>query len=103
MRTVNPGVVYASLSGFGEVGPYRRRCAYDTVIQAYAGIAFTQADPADGEPVFVQQVIADKVTALYAAQAVTAALHAAPPAAADSTAPVHGRHRGLVPIPHRCS
>ncbi|SBS77403.1 Formyl-CoA transferase [uncultured Mycobacterium sp.] len=71
---VNPDVVYLSLSGFGEVGPYRDRSAYDTVIQAYAGVASSQAAPGVGEPIFLQQVLADKVTALYASQAVTAAL-----------------------------
>ncbi len=76
VRSVNPGVVYVSLTGFGETGPYRDRSAYDTVIQAYAGVASSQASPEDGEPTFLQQVIADKVTALYASQAVTAALFA---------------------------
>ena len=71
---VNPDVVYLSLSGFGEVGPYRDRSAYDTVMQAYAGVASSQAAPGVGEPIFLQQVLADKVTALYASQAVTAAL-----------------------------
>jgi crotonobetainyl-CoA:carnitine CoA-transferase CaiB-like acyl-CoA transferase len=71
---INPDVVYLSLSGFGEVGPYRDRSAYDTVIQAYAGVASSQAAPGVGEPIFLQQVLADKVTALYASQAVTAAL-----------------------------
>ncbi|WP_445169003.1 CaiB/BaiF CoA transferase family protein [Mycolicibacterium sp. Dal123E01] len=69
----NPDVVYLSLTGFGEVGPYRDRSAYDTVIQAYGGVASSQAGPG-GEPIFLQQVLADKVTALYASQAVTAAL-----------------------------
>lgn len=73
---VNPDVVYTSLTGFGEVGPYRDRSAYDTVIQAYGGVASSQASPDVGEPIFLQQVIADKVTALYASQAVTAALFA---------------------------
>lgn len=76
MRQVNPEVVYASLSGFGAEGPYRDRSAYDTVVQAYAGMAANQADPNDGTPVFLRQTAADKVTALYAAQAVTAALFA---------------------------
>ncbi len=76
MREVNPEVVYASLSGFGAEGPYRDRSAYDTVVQAYAGMAANQADPNDGIPVFLRQTAADKVTALYAAQAVTAALFA---------------------------
>jgi crotonobetainyl-CoA:carnitine CoA-transferase CaiB-like acyl-CoA transferase len=70
----NPDVVYLSLTGFGEVGPYRDRSAYDTVIQAYGGVASSQAAPGVGEPIFLQQVVADKVTALYASQAVTAAL-----------------------------
>ena len=76
IREVNPEVVYASLSGFGAEGPYRDRSAYDTVIQAYAGLAANQADPADGVPVFLRQTAADKITALYAAQAITAALFA---------------------------
>lgn len=76
VRTLNPGVIYASLSGFGPVGPYRDRSAYDTVIQAYAGFAANQADPEDGVPVFLRQTAADKVTALFACQAITAALFA---------------------------
>lgn len=72
----NPDVVYASLSGFGDEGPYRDRSAYDTVIQAYAGLAANQADPDDGVPTFLRQTAADKVTALYATQAITAALFA---------------------------
>ncbi|OBF07649.1 CaiB/BaiF CoA-transferase family protein [Mycobacterium sp. 852002-10029_SCH5224772] len=76
IRAVNPEVVYASLSGFGSQGPYRDRSAYDTVIQAYAGLAANQADPADGVPLFLRQTAADKVTALYACQAITAALFA---------------------------
>ena len=43
-----------------------RKGAYDTVIQAYGGFAANQADPDDGEPVFLRQTAADKVTALYA-------------------------------------
>ncbi len=76
IRALNPGVVYCSLSGFGATGPYRDKSAYDTVIQAYAGLASNQADPADGVPVFLRQTAADKVTALYASQAITAALFA---------------------------
>ena len=74
IKALNPGIVYASLSGFGSVGPYRDRSAYDTVIQAYAGLAANQADPHDGAPVFLRQTAADKITALYASQAITAAL-----------------------------
>lgn len=69
-------LIYVSLSGFGPDGPYAGRSAYDPVIQAYAGLAMNQADPADGQPVFLRQTAADKVTALTAAQAITAALFA---------------------------
>ncbi len=76
IKAVNPDVVYASLTGFGAEGPYRDRSAYDTVMQAYAGLASNQGDPADGIPVFLRQPAADKITALFAAQAITAALFA---------------------------
>ena len=66
IRAVNPDVVYVSLSGFGGEGPYRDRSAYDTVMQAYGGLAASQADPDDGVPVFLRQTAADKVTALFA-------------------------------------
>ncbi len=69
-------LVYVSLTGFGPDGPYAGKSAYDTVIQAYAGIAANQADPTSGEPRFLNQTVADKVTALVAAQAITAALFA---------------------------
>lgn len=76
IAAVNPDVVYASLSGFGTEGPYRDRSAYDTVIQAYAGFAANQADADHGTPSFLRQTAADKVTALFATQAITAALFA---------------------------
>jgi len=75
VRERNPDVVYASISGYGPVGPYRDRSAYDTSIQAYAGFAATQAEP-DGPPTFIKQNAADKVSSLYACQAITAALFA---------------------------
>ncbi len=69
-------LVYISLSGFGQTGPYAHRGAYDTVIQAYAGLGTNQADPDDGTPTFLRQTAADKITAMYAVQAITAALFA---------------------------
>ena len=75
VREINPDVIYASISGYGPVGPYRDRSAYDTSIQAYAGFAATQAE-LDGPPTFIKQNAADKVSALYACQAITAALFA---------------------------
>jgi crotonobetainyl-CoA:carnitine CoA-transferase CaiB-like acyl-CoA transferase len=75
VAATNPDVIYASISGYGPVGPYRDRSAYDTSIQAYAGFAANQADP-DGPPTFLHQNAADKVSALFASQAITAALFA---------------------------
>jgi crotonobetainyl-CoA:carnitine CoA-transferase CaiB-like acyl-CoA transferase len=75
VRASRPDVVYVSLSGYGSVGPYRDRSAYDTAIQGYGGFATNQAEEA-GVPVFLHQVAADKVTALFASQAITAALFA---------------------------
>jgi crotonobetainyl-CoA:carnitine CoA-transferase CaiB-like acyl-CoA transferase len=76
LRAANERLIYASLSGFGPVGPYASKGAYDTVIQAYGGFAANQADPNGGAPQFLRQTAADKVTALYASQAITAALFA---------------------------
>jgi crotonobetainyl-CoA:carnitine CoA-transferase CaiB-like acyl-CoA transferase len=76
VRALNPDVVYCSISGYGPEGPYRDRSAYDTSIQAYAGFASNQADPNGGPPTFLRQNAADKVSALFASQAITAALYA---------------------------
>ena len=75
-RAVNPDVIYASLTGFGPVGPYAHKGAYDTVIQAYGGFAANQKELDADEPKFLKQTAADKTTALYASQAITAALFA---------------------------
>jgi crotonobetainyl-CoA:carnitine CoA-transferase CaiB-like acyl-CoA transferase len=75
VRALNPEVIYCSISGYGPAGPYSHRSAYDTSIQAYAGFAANQAEP-DGPPIFLHQNAADKVSALYASQAITAALYA---------------------------
>ena len=76
VRALNPEVIYCSISGYGPEGPYSHRSAYDTSIQAYAGFAANQADPDNGTPTFLHQNAADKVSALYASQAITAALYA---------------------------
>ena len=76
LRGERNDLVYVSLSGFGPSGPYATKGAYDTVIQAYAGLGANQADRDTGEPRFLNQVAADKITAMYAVQAITAALFA---------------------------
>jgi crotonobetainyl-CoA:carnitine CoA-transferase CaiB-like acyl-CoA transferase len=74
-RVLNPRLVYCSITGFGPDGPHAGLRAYDPVIQAASGIAANQRN-ADGEPSLVQTLVVDKLTALTAAQAITAALFA---------------------------
>ncbi len=70
----NPRIVYLSISGFGQTGPNAQVPVYDPVIQAVAGFADAHPDPRSGEPQLLQTLMCDKLTALTAAQAVTAAL-----------------------------
>jgi crotonobetainyl-CoA:carnitine CoA-transferase CaiB-like acyl-CoA transferase len=74
MRVINPGLIYVSVSGFGDSGPYIDQKSYDYVIQALSGMAAVQADPATGVPALVRNIVIDKVTAMAAAQSILAAL-----------------------------
>ena len=74
MRAAHPDLVYVSVSGFGDTGPYIGQKSYDYVIQALSGMAALQADPATGEPALVRNIVVDKVTAMAAAQSILAAL-----------------------------
>lgn len=71
----NPRLIYLSISGVGDTGPYVKKRVYDPVVQALCGIAEIQADPHLGRPRMIRTLVADKTTAVYAAQAVTAALY----------------------------
>lgn len=71
LRARRPDIIVARISGFGETGPMAADRAYDPVIQAESGMAGRNDD---GEPRLAAQYLCDKVTGLYAAQAVTAAL-----------------------------
>jgi crotonobetainyl-CoA:carnitine CoA-transferase CaiB-like acyl-CoA transferase len=73
-RAVNADIVHLSISGYGERGPYAQLPTFDSVVQAHSGMCYAQGN--DATPEFVRQAVCDKVTALYAAQAVTAALFA---------------------------
>jgi len=74
LRALKPDLIYVSINGFGDSGPYAHRRAYDPVIQAASGAAAIQGDRVTGRPHMVRIIISDKVTALTAAQAMTAAL-----------------------------
>ncbi len=71
-----PKLIRVSITGFGADGPRGQDKAYDAVIQALGGLAASQRDPATGAPVILASTVSDKVTALTAAQAITAALFA---------------------------
>jgi len=74
VRGLRPDIVYVSISGFGDRGPYAGQRAYDPVIQALSGLADIQRDRDTGRPRMVRTIIADYTTALTSAQAITAAL-----------------------------
>src|SRR5215468_4488932 len=76
VRKIRRDIVYVSISGFGESGPYANQRAYDPVIQALSGLAEIQRDRDTSRPRMVRTIIADYTTALTAAQAITAALFA---------------------------
>jgi crotonobetainyl-CoA:carnitine CoA-transferase CaiB-like acyl-CoA transferase len=76
VRAIRRDLVYVSISGFGERGPYAGQRAYDPVIQALSGLEEIQRDRDTGRPRMVRAIIADNTTALTAAQAITAALFA---------------------------
>ena len=76
IRKLNENIIYVSISGFGSVGPYANSRVYDPIIQALTGATDIQADRATGEPKMFRIIIADKVTSLTAAQAISSALFA---------------------------
>lgn len=71
LSAINPGLVYASITGYGQTGPYRHRRVYDPLIQATAGAA---AEQGRGRPTNVRTIVFDKVTGYTTAQSITAAL-----------------------------
>jgi crotonobetainyl-CoA:carnitine CoA-transferase CaiB-like acyl-CoA transferase len=73
LREENPGLVYCSLSGYGEWGPHKDRPAYDIMMQAEGGLMSITGE-ADGPPVRVGVALADIGAGMYATQAILAAL-----------------------------
>src|SRR5262245_39548763 len=74
VRGVSPKIVYVSISGFGERGPYAEKPAYDPVIQGFSGLATVQAGSDEARPRLLRTILPDKLTAITASQAITAAL-----------------------------
>ncbi len=74
LRLINPGLVYCSITGYGQYGPDAHRPGYDTVIQAEGGLMSITGEP-DGQPMKTGVAVADITTGLYAATSILAALH----------------------------
>ncbi len=73
LSAVNPRLVYCSITGFGQDGPYAHRAGYDFIIQGMSGFMAITGEP-DGVPVKAGVAIADIVTGIYAANGIQAAL-----------------------------
>jgi crotonobetainyl-CoA:carnitine CoA-transferase CaiB-like acyl-CoA transferase len=74
LRAVKPNIVYVSISGFGETGPFAGKPVYDPLVQAMSGLATIQAGSDTERPRLVRTIVPDKLTAVSASQAITAAL-----------------------------
>jgi crotonobetainyl-CoA:carnitine CoA-transferase CaiB-like acyl-CoA transferase len=74
LKAVNPGLVYCSITGFGQTGPYAHRAGYDYIIQGMSGIMSVTGAP-EGQPQKVGIAVTDILTGLYYVNAILAALH----------------------------
>ena len=72
----HPRLIYVSISGVGETGPYAKKRVYDPIVQALSGFADIQAQPVTNRPQMIRTIVADKTTAIFAAQAISSALYA---------------------------
>jgi crotonobetainyl-CoA:carnitine CoA-transferase CaiB-like acyl-CoA transferase len=74
IRRVAPEIIYASISGFGDVGPWVGKPVYDPIIQAVSGLTTVQAGSDKERPRLIRTVLPDKLAAVTVAQSVSAAL-----------------------------
>src|SRR5262245_27398953 len=75
VAAINPGIIYVSISGFGQSGPESQRPAMDPILQAFTGLIANNRGP-DGIPHRVTPIVGDMSTALYTFQALSAAIYA---------------------------
>ena len=79
LKKINPRLIYCSITGFGQTGPYANRAGYDFIIQAMAGLMSITGKPSEqagGGPVKVGVAVSDILTGLYACIAILSALQA---------------------------
>ncbi|MCR8724332.1 CaiB/BaiF CoA transferase family protein [Frigidibacter sp. ROC022] len=74
LQKVNPRLIYCSITGFGQDGPYAHRAGYDYIIQGMSGLMSITGDP-DGQPQRFGVAVTDLATGMYASTAILAALH----------------------------
>ena len=74
VRAVKPDIIYASISGFGEKGPYAHKPVYDPIVQALSGLTTIQAGSDEERPRLVRTIVPDKLTGITMAQAISSAL-----------------------------
>jgi crotonobetainyl-CoA:carnitine CoA-transferase CaiB-like acyl-CoA transferase len=76
MRTLNPRLIYVSISGAGDSGPYAEKRVYDPIVQGLSGFADVQSEAKTRRPQMIRTIVADKTTSVVTAQAVSSALYA---------------------------
>ena len=74
LKVVNPRLIYASITGFGQTGPYAARAGYDYIIQGMSGLMDITGEP-EREPQKVGVAVVDIFTGVYTSSAILAALH----------------------------
>lgn len=74
LSAINPRLIYASITGYGQTGPYAKRAGYDVVIEAEAGLMHITGHPDPSPPAKVGVALTDLTTGLYAKSAILAAL-----------------------------
>jgi succinate--hydroxymethylglutarate CoA-transferase len=73
IRKINPSLIYASITGYGQTGPYAQRAGYDVMVEAEFGLMHITGNR-DGPPVKVGVAVTDLTTGLYTSNSIMAAL-----------------------------
>ncbi len=73
LHALNPRLIYCSITGFGQTGPYKNRAGYDYILQGMSGLMSVTGDP-DGQPQKVGVAVTDIFSGLYASTAILAAV-----------------------------
>ena len=73
VHRLNPSLIYASITGYGQTGPYRMRAGYDVMVEAEMGLMHITGER-DGPPVKVGVAVTDLTTGLYTSNSIMAAL-----------------------------